>query len=149
MPAQKDSKLASELRQLAQKKRTRKNFEAIGDQLAELAENAKNCSEALDTIQSARESAQELIDKLDAVEDGNPLLSNGTAICDAAILFLDSLPGSDDSDDSIQSLIEEAQEAHEGYEEIMDDREYDATARDEAWGELCNALDNIANALDS
>lgn len=136
--------LAEELRTLAGRKRTRKNFEAIKQQLAELAEQAESASEYLESLSEIREAVGTLSDQLDSVADDNPLVGDVGTIRDAAAEFLAALP---DDDEPITTLVEEAQEASDEYEEAIEDREYTAEVRDEIWGTLCDALDNIANAI--
>lgn len=137
--------LADDLRKLAGLKRTKKNFEKIQEQVGELAQYATDADTALEALSGFREKLDELQEALGNTDTDNPLLEWAAAF--GAELDGLTVPGGNDDSD-IPSLIQEAETACEEYDSIRVDPEYDSLGRDETWGALCDALDNIANALD-
>lgn len=135
--------LKDELKRLAGKKRSGKAFDEISQQVAELTEHAGTAADYLTALETAREAMSELSGALDGTED-NPLTEGAHLVKDAVDAFLEALP---ESEESIATLIEEAESACDEYENVKDDTDYTAQDREDAWGELCDALDNIAEAL--
>jgi division protein CdvB (Snf7/Vps24/ESCRT-III family) len=134
--------LAEDIRALAQKRRSRPNLEKVQAQLDELRELADSAEYTLQALESAREALSELSGALD--DDGNPLLSWSAEVREAADALLALLP---EEGESPSELISEAEEIAEEYESCLDDRDYSADGREEIWGNLMDAMENIAGAL--
>lgn len=138
--------LAAELRKLASYKRNRKNFDTIQEKLAEVRAHVDEVGRIPEIIAGVVGGLQELRNTLLQTDIDNPLVT--IAIEDVEAMLAE-LPGGE-SDDGVElaDMLAEVETAAEDYEQIVDDREFGADARDEAWGDLCNALDNLANYLD-
>jgi DNA repair ATPase RecN len=134
--------LADDIRALARKRRSRPNLEKIQAQLGELRELADSAEDALQAMESAREALGELSGALE--DDGNPLLSWSAEVREAADALLALLP---EEGESPSELVSEAEEIAEEYESCLNDSDYSAYDRDEIWGNLMDALENIAGAL--
>lgn len=133
--------IRDELYALAKKKRSRNNLEAIQEMLTELREHADKAEEAMSALESIREHAQVFSENLD---DENVFLPEGSEISAKITAFLDMLP---EENESVDDLITEAESYAESCEECMADRDYSAADREEAWGNLCDALENIAGVM--
>lgn len=136
MPSTRD-----ELYALAKKKRSAKNLEAIQEMLTELREHADKADEALSALTRIREDAETFSENLD---DENVFLPSGSEISEKITAFLDMLP---ESDENVDDLITEAEEYAGEYELCLDDKDYSADNREEVWGNLCDALENIAGVM--
>lgn len=69
-----------------------------------------------------------------------------TGAYEAVTDLLAVLPEGEDGE-AFTEDINTAQQAAEEYEQAMDDREYSADNRAEIWGEMVDALENVANTL--
>ena len=137
---------ADELRKLGKLKRTRANFEKVQAEVEELTEHGENAEQVISALNTLREAASELESALNEAGDENPLLQWSSDIASALAEFMDALPG--EEGDDIGGLIEEASSACENYEQAQDDRDYSADDREEAWGALLDALENVASAIE-
>lgn len=135
--------LKDDLEELAKLPRTRKSLEKIQEQVTELREFADSAADALSALQSARESAAELEATLDT--DDNPVLPWAMSIREVVQVFLAELP--EETDDDLDDLITDAEGYAEEYENCLEDKDYTKDDREEAWGFLLDALENIAGAL--
>jgi len=122
--------------------RGRKNLERIQERIAELADDAE---QVLTEMAETREQLDSLADALDGVDEGNPLTSWAQALSEALSVFQAAFPAADT--ENIGELIGEAFSYADDYECCHDDSEYSADDREEAWGNLLDALENIAGAL--
>lgn len=136
MPSTRD-----ELYALAKKKRNPANLEAIQEMLTELREHADKADEALSALSRIREDAETFSENLD---DGNVFLPEGSGISEKITEFLDMLP---EEDENIADLITEAESYAEEYESCLEDKQYSADDREEIWGNLCDALEEIAKVM--
>lgn len=137
--------LRDDLYKLAKLKRTKPNFEKIQEQLTELKQYAEQATEAGDALEKAREAVDELDSVLEnVVSNDNPLLQWSTTTKEVVSDFLRDTP---EGVESIGELIEEADGYADEYESCLDDRAYGADDREEVWGNLCNAIYNIAAAM--
>lgn len=127
---------------LAKLKRTRNNLGLIQEMLAELREHADNAEGGLSALQSAREALEELQDVLDA--DDNPFMSWSAEVRKATGDFLAGLP---EETESVDDMITRAESYAEEYKECLEDKDYSADDREEVWGNLLNALEDIAGAM--
>jgi len=136
MPSTRD-----ELYALAKKKRSRANLEAIQEMLETLREHADNAEEALSALARIREDAETFWESLD---DENLFLLSGSDIKEKLQAFLDELPG---EGEDVSDLITEAEGQAEEYENCLEDKDYSADDREEVWGNLLNALEEIAKVM--
>jgi DNA repair exonuclease SbcCD ATPase subunit len=134
--------LKDDILALSKLKRTRNNLELIQEQLGEIRSLADDAESANELLTAAREAVQELDAGGDA--DGNPFTEWWDEVAEAAEAFLKALP---EEGESIDDLISEAEGYAEEYESCLDDRDYSADDREEVWGNLCNALEEIAGAM--
>lgn len=141
------SELATELRKLAALKRNKANLKKIQDKLAELREITDTASEIPDLIASAVTALRELADAIGATDADNPLVP---VTLDEIEAMISALPGGGGDSEGVTpaSLVEDAESAISNYEEIADDRDYPAEAKNEAWHEIADSLDNLASYFD-
>jgi hypothetical protein len=136
MPSARD-----ELYALAKKKRSAKNLEAIQEMLSGLRSHADDAEETIGAVARLREALEEIGEG----NDENPFTPWFSEILLKAQDFLTELPS--EEADSIDDLITEAEGYAEEYEQCLDDRDYSADNREEVWGNLCDALEEIAKVM--
>lgn len=140
--------LAEELRALAAKRRNKNVLAEIQEKLAEIRGHYDDIEPFADAAGAAVTALNELQGVFEQVDPDNPLVPGGLTADDIGAM-LKQIPGGDSDDETgIGQLLDDADAAAESYEEIADDRDYDGDARAEAWGELVDELENIANWLD-
>jgi hypothetical protein len=127
---------------LTKLKRSRNNLARIQDQLGEVGELA----EAADVVNSLAAAVWEAVEELTGADgSGNPMTPWFDDAVEAANLFQQSLP--QEGAESVGDLVSEAEQAAEEYESCLEDRDYTADDREEVWGNLLDALSNIADAM--
>lgn len=126
---------------LAKRKRNPKNLEEIQEMLTELREHADRAETALNALAQIRESTEEFSEELD---DENLFLSEGSEIQEKLKELLAMLP---EPEETVDDLIGSAEEYAEEYESCLEDSDYSADDREEVWGNLCNALTDIADVM--
>jgi hypothetical protein len=141
------SELATELRRLSRLRRNSANFEKIQVQLRELDEHHEEADYAIQAADEAASVLRSLAVHLEEAGDENPLLPKVTV--QQVEQFLALLPGSEETgDEGAYELLQEADQYAEEYDQVREDREYDAEAREEVWGALADSLNSIADYLD-
>lgn len=136
--------LKDDITALTKLKRTRNNLELIQEAITELREQADNAEDGLSALSSAREALSELSGALEA--DDNPFMSWAAEVRQMAENILAELPG--EEVDEISDLITSAEEYAGEYELCLEDRDYSADDREEVWGNLLDALEDIAGVMD-
>lgn len=136
MPSTRD-----ELHALAKKKRSAKNLEAIQEMLTELREHADEAEATIGALAALREALEELGEG----NDENPFTPWFSEMLLKAQDFLSELPS--EEVDSIDETIAEAEGCAEEYESCLENKDYSADDREEVWGNLCDALENIAAVM--
>jgi len=134
--------LKDDIYELAKLKRNPRNLALIQEQLGELRQLADDAESATELLTAAREAVQELEGSPDA--DGNPLTAWWDNVAMAAAAFLEALP---EGGEDIGELVGEAEDYAEEYESSLEDRDYSREDREELWGNLLDALENIAGAM--
>jgi len=135
--------LKDDLYALSKLKRSKPNFTKIEEQLTELRQLSDGAEEALEKLAAAREALSELGGALD---DADETLLPWASDLQLAITEFESALPSEDAD-GLGERISEAEDLAEAFEEASTDREYSAQDREDAWGELLDALIAIAEAL--
>lgn len=135
--------LKDDILALTKLKRTPKNFGKVQEQLTELRTLADDTEEALTALANARESLSELSGALDDTDSS--FLPWAGKLQLAITDFENELPSEDI--DNFAELISEAEDSAGNFEEAASDRDYSAQEREDAWGELLDAMENIGNAL--
>jgi hypothetical protein len=130
---------------LAKLSRSRKNLERIREQTGELSDLHDDAKQVLTEMAETRERLQELADALGGVPGDNPFTSWSQDLLEALSVFQAAFPAEDT--ENIGELIGEAVSYADDYESCLDDSEYSAVDREEVWGNLLDALENIAGAL--
>lgn len=131
--------LKDDLLKLSRLPRSRKNLEKIQGQLEELEE----LGDSEDEISTALESLRSALEEFTEAEgsDENPFSAWVSGAQAAAVIFLGSLP---EEREGISDVITGARGKAEEYENCLEDADYSAENREEIWGELLDALENIA-----
>ena len=132
--------LKDDILALSKKSRSRRNLELIQGQIEELRGFADDAEEAISIAASLRE-ALEAIGEVDG--DSNPLLPWVSDIQEKAGELVILLP----EDLSFDELVSEAEGYAEEYESCLEDSDMSADDREEVWGNLLDALINIADVL--
>lgn len=136
--------LKEDITRLTKLKRNGKNLEKIQEFLTELETYVDGAEAVTSAIAEAREKMQALEDELDGSGDDNPLTAGAADLRIAVEAFLDVIP---EEGQDIGDLVTEANGYAQEYENSIGDREYTAENRDEIWGNLLDALENITEAL--
>lgn len=133
--------LKDDIYALAKLKRSKKNLEKIQDQVAELRELADNAETVLESARTARDAVQDLISSGDG---DNPLAAWWEDASMAGEKFLEEIP---EEAEDIGQLVSDAEGYAEEYEDCLGDPDYSAEDREEVWGNLLDALENIAGVM--
>jgi hypothetical protein len=150
--------IACDMRKLAHLRRSSGNLEVIREAVTDLQEHTENASTLLDALSCLRDAVRDFVHAMDEVGDDNPVTDNWTVDAREALApFVRVLPGDwafageefagESDDEDIQGLITEVIELCDEYEDSLSDHECSAGDREEVWGEICTALEAIANAL--
>lgn len=135
--------LKDDLYKLGKLRRSPRNFEKVQEQLTELRELSDGAEEALERLAATREALSELGGALDDADE--TLLPWASGLQLAITEFEGALPP--DESDEIRERVSEAEDLAEAFEGAVSDHDYTKQEREDAWGELLDALIAIADAL--
>lgn len=142
---------SADLRKLAKKRRSMAILEDIKEnvlvELEEVKEKVSGYTSALDSLTSSLEEPEESVNGL-AEWDAIPEVEQLKRL-KAIDVFREAFQVGEEAptmglDEAVEMLSEKAEE----YESIVDDRDYTADDREGVWGELQDALIEVADALD-
>lgn len=126
---------------LTKLKRSGNNLALAQERLGDVRDLVETAEVAVSLAISIREAIDELTG---ADGSGNPLIPWFDDAVEAAEAFQQSLP---EEGEDIEELVSEAEGLAEEYESTLEDRDYSADDREEIWGNLMDALSNLADAM--
>lgn len=139
---------SSDLRKLAKKKRSRVNLETVQSALSDMESTKSEIESWLEQVQEVRGAIDGLLDYQENMDADLLGPAGFEAIAQAAVAMEKVLPEEDSIAAGFVEYHGNASESCDSLESMLEDREYGAEDRDQAWDEITDNLVNMADALD-